>query len=152
MISSSIQNELIDAIKGLTGFDAYTVEKYDGQLSVEDISEVTLNLPAVLVFYNGSEFSSQVENNAKYNRDTLVQLLVCSDNLASKDAKNDEALDIKDALIDGLTNTEITFTIGEVPDQINYHYAITIVNDNVAIRHPLLTVISVRVMLTGLDN
>jgi phage gp37-like protein len=152
MITTSIQNELIDHIKAIDGFADYNVCKYDGQLSVEDISQIALTMPAILVFYNGSEYSSEVEAESKYKRNSIVQLLVCSDNLANKDSKSDEALDIKDSLIAGLTGMQIEFTLGETTDAVNYIYQISVAGDSILIRDPILTVVAVNLVLSGMDN
>jgi hypothetical protein len=91
---------------------------------------------------------SQAEGNNLYRRNVLFQLLVCSDNVASKDSKTDEVLDVKDKLISILTGTELSIEIND----LTYKFPITIVNDNIVIRDPLISVDSITVILSGMET
>jgi hypothetical protein len=149
MISSNLQTELVDhLISYKDHLKVQTIEKYDGQLSVDEIEQIALNMPAILVFYNSTEYGSQAEGNNLYRRNVLFQLLVCSDNVASKDSKTDEVLDVKDKLISILTGTELSIEIND----LTYKFPITIVNDNIVIRDPLISVDSITVILSGMDT
>jgi len=149
MISSNLQTELVDhLISYKDHLKVQTIEKYDGQLSVDEIEQIALNMPAILVFYNSTEFASQVEGFNKYSRNALFQILICSDNVATKDSKTDEVLDIKDKLISILTGTELSIVINDT----TYKFQLTIINDSIVIRDRLLSVDSVTVILFGMDT
>ncbi len=148
-VSSIIQQEIIDYLKARTSVTAVcrNIIKYDGQLNDKaKIAEFALTLPAILVFYNDTNYDVNAEGNSKYRIESVYQVLVCSNNIASRTSKNDEVLDLKDLVINELTGAAIDFTISSV----DYKFNIEVLSDTMITRDADLSVNGIVISVVGM--
>ena len=144
-VTLTAQNDLITHLKANANLSfVKTFDKYDGQLTVENVEEVTLKLPAILVFYLNGNYQSEVERMALYKYDMGFKIICCSDNVATRNSRQDEALQMKDRVVSALAG--FLLTIG------SRSWQITIIDDLVEIREKGFTAISVLIGLKGLKS
>lgn len=140
-ISEQAQADLVDMIKNIVGLDLQTVDKYDGELSLEEISDVAISMPAVLVFYKNSTYQKVIEQSSFSRSNIGFEILVCSNNLATRGEKQDEVLKIKDVIIRELSSTSFS-----IKDR---NWLVEIESDSVIIRDPAISIASIIIKLAG---
>lgn len=144
-MTSQMQNDLVEFLRDRVS-DTYAIQTFDhysGQLAVDDVRKVALNMPAVLVFYQATEYTTELQERKLNNAQAAFEILVCSNNIASRESGTDEILTLKDAVIDALKGTVLKID--------NRSFTIVIMRDRILIREQGLAVCGIVIVLKGLS-
>jgi hypothetical protein len=144
-----MQSALLADIKAMTDFSTVkTFALYTGQLrDDEEVFDKALSTPAILSLWQSSDYSSMVENNAKYYVATAINLLLCTHNPADRDRSATDAENILDLLVKNLSGTNLQYTDADGADK---SLKIRIAKSALVIKTESKAVVNLQINLEGM--